>query len=287
MADEGVLSRYGWRRIAFSVVALVPLAVWAVLLQGWRQQVFLVTSWFGVSGFLPPEFLEIGHRLHEVGFAMVMWPLLVGLLVQFRSPKRHVAGMWMALVNVAALGLAFAVTDYWTQAMVLVFFGVPSVLAALLHPAGRELVTSFGVDRVNRVALVLVLVAAVPLLAFAGTQVGLQTGAIHPDHGGGADAEEVHQQHVEFGHFMIVVAMVFGVIGVGLLGSLQPPGWWVATWLAGAMSVVYGLASVAAPAAASNPGPLWSVAAVVWGVGFVAAAEVTQDTANPSPLATR
>lgn len=288
-AVRSVLSEWGARRIAFSLVALVPLVVWAVLLQGWRNQIFLVTSWFGSAGMLPPEFLEIGHRLHEVAFAMITWPLVVGLLAQFRSPKRHVTGMWLALSMTASLLLAFAVTNFWDPAMILVFLGVPTILAALLHPAGRGLLSGVGTDRINRVTLALVIVAAVPLLAFAATQVGLQTGAIDPahDHAGGGHAEEVHQQHIEFGHFTFTAAVIFAIIGAGLLASLQLPGWWVAAWLAGAMSVVYGLASVAVPEAASNPGLLWAIALIVWGVVFVAAAESTQNGDAPSLLADR
>jgi hypothetical protein len=288
-AVRSVLSEWGTRRIAFTLVALVPLVVWAVLLQGWRNQIFLVTSWFGSAGVLPPEFLEIGHRLHEVAFAMITWPLVVGLLAQFRSPKRHVTGMWLALLMTASLLIAFVVTNFWAPAMILVFIGVPTVIATLLHPAGRKLVSRVSLDRVNRVTLALVIVAAVPLLAFAATQVGLQTGAIAPahDHAGGGHAEEVHQQHIEFGHFTFTAAVIFAIIGAGLLASLQLPGWWVAAWLAGAMSAVYGLASVAAPEAASNPGLLWSVAMILWGVAFVAAAESTQDAEAPSLLADR
>lgn len=278
----------GARRVAFTVLVLVPLVVWAVLLQGWRNQVFLVTSWFGAAVVLPPEFLEIGHRLHEVAFATITWPLLVGLLAQFRSPRRHETGMWLALLMVASLLLAFAVTDFWKPAMILVFLGVPTVLATLLHPAGRDLVSGVSLDRVNRVTLALLVIAAVPLVAFAATQVGLQTGAIEQahDHAGG-HAEEVHEQHVEFGHFAFTAAMVFVIIGAGLLGTLQLSGWWTATWLAGAMAVVYGVASIGAPEAASNPGLLWSIALIVWGVGFVAAAELTQAEETPSLLAKR
>lgn len=281
------LQELGARRIVFSIAALVPLLLWAVLLQGWRHNVFLVSSWIGGVGALPPEFLEIGHRLHEFAFALVFWPLVIGLLVQFRSPRRHVAGMLMAIVSLVALLLAFAVTNYWDPAMILVFLGVPTVLATLLHPAGRDLLSGISVDRVNRVTLALLVIAAVPLVAFAATQVGLQTGAIEPahDHAGGGHDHEVHEEHVEFGHFTIVVGLVLGILGVGLLATLQQPGWWLAAWVAGAMSVVYGLASVAAPEASSNPGLLWAVAMIVWGVVFVAAAELTQDAEASSYLA--
>lgn len=275
----------GARRIAFTIVALVPLAIWTVLLQGWRQQIFLVTSWFGVAGALPPEFLEIGHRLHEVAFALITWPLVVGLLAQFRSPKRNIAGMWVAMVMPVSVALALAVTNFWDPAMILVFIGVPTLLALLLHPAGLDLLRTINIDRVNRVTLVLLVVAAVPLGAFAATQVGLQTGAIQVDHDhAGGHAEEVHEQHVEFGHFAFTAGFIFAIILTGLIAVLQQPGWWLAAWLTGAMSTVYGLASLAAPEAASNPGMLWAVLMVVWGIAFVLAAEYTQDSDAPSLL---
>lgn len=280
------VKQLGAQRIAFSLVALVPLIVWTVLLQGWRNQIFLVTSWFGMSGPLPPEFLELGHRLHEVAFAIILWPLIVGLLAQFRRPERHHTGMWMALAPIVGLAVAFAVTDFWRPAMILAFLGGPTALALLLHPAGRELLGSVSAERVNRVTLALLIVAAVPLIAFAATQVGLQTGAIEPahDHAGGHD-QEVHEQHIEFGHFTFTAGTVFALLLVGLLATLQQPGWWLGAWVTGAMSVVYGLGSIAAPEAASNPGLLWAVAMIVWGVGFVAAAEYTQDGENPSYFA--
>lgn len=286
---QETLADWGWRRIGFTILVLIPLFVYAGLVQGWRNQLFLITSWLGGVGVMPPEFLEIGHRLHEVAFAVVFWPLLIGLLAQLRSPSRHVAGQLMALVTLVGLLLAFAVTNYWDPAMILVFLGVPTVLAALLHPAGRGLVSSFSVERINRATLVLVVVAAVPLLAFTATQVGLQTGAIGPahDHAGGGHDEEVHEQHVEFGHFTIVVGLVLGVIGVGVLASLQQPGWWVAAWITGLMVVTYGLAGLGAPEAASNPGLLWNLAAIIWGAGFIAVAEYTQDGEFPSWLAAR
>lgn len=270
------LQEYGWRRILFTILTLVPLAIYAGLAQGWRNQIFLITSWFGISGPLPPEFLEIGHRLHEVAFAVVFWPVLVGLLIQLRWPKRYLAGIYMALIGLVGLLLAFAVTNYWDPVMILVFLGVPTVLATLAHPAGRELLGVFNSDRVHRVLLVLTIVAAVPLLAFSANQIGLQTGAIEPshDHAGGGHDEEVHEAHIEFGHFTIVVGLIFGVIGLGLLASLQPPGGTIAAWVAGLMVAVYALAGLLAPEAASNPGLLWNLAAIVWAVVFIGAAQV-------------
>jgi hypothetical protein len=67
--------------------------------------------------------------------------------------------------------------------------------------------------------LALVIVAAVPLLAFAATSIGLQ--------------RTVGDDHAAMGHYGYMAAFSFTVIGVGLLASLRPVGWWLAAWVAG------------------------------------------------------
>lgn len=288
--QESRLAGVGIRRIVFTVLVLVPLAVYVLLFQMWRNQALLLTSWVGGMGLLPEIFYHPAHRLHEFAAALMMWPLLIGLLAQFRAPRKHVTGMVMALYAMVAVLLAIAITGGWEVAPILAFLGVPTLLATVAHPAGRELVTSFSGSNVNRVTLVLVVIAAIPLLAFAANQVALQTGAIEPghEHGAGAgNAEEIHEQHVEHHHFMFVVAFVLGVIGVGLLASFQLPGWWLGAWVAGLMMAVYSIAGLLAPEASSNPGLLWNLAGIAWAVVFVAAAERTQDTATPSLLGAR
>jgi MFS family permease len=279
------LAGLGWRRVAFTLLVLVPLVLYFGLFGFWRNQLLLVTSWFGGFGLLEPVFYEEAHRLHEFAAQLGFWPVLVGLLAQLRSPERHVTGMLMALAAIVAFAAGMVVSGFTAPLPIVAFLGVPTLLAALLHPAGRELVTAISPDRVNRVLLVLLVVAAVPMLAFAATQVGLQTGAIEPahDHAGGGHAEEVHEQHLEYGHFMFTTSFVFAVLVTGLLSSLQQPGWRVGAAVTGLMVLAYALAGVLAPAAASNPGPLWNLAAVGWAVVFVGAAQLTGIDATPSP----
>jgi hypothetical protein len=276
MADlRAQVAGYGTRRIGFTFLVLVALGMYFGLVQGWRNNVFIVSSWFGGVGALPPEFLEFKHRLHEFAFALVFWPFLFGLLAQFRSPKRHVSGMLTALLTFVGLLLAFALTNYWNPVIILAFLGVPTVLAALAHPAGRELLESVRIDRVNPVLLGLTLVAAVPLLAFAVNQIGLQTGAIEPAAAHAtAEAQEIHEQHLEFGHFTLSTACSFLVIGTGLLSSLQQPGWRLTAWVAGLMVLVYAISGLLAPEATSNFGFLWNLGAIAWGAVFIGAAQV-------------
>lgn len=133
---------------------------------------------------------------------------------------------------------------------------------------------------------------AVPLLLFAGNQIALQAGtadiADHDEHAGAeVDHEEVHQEHVDEGHFASAAGYVIAIVLLGLLASLLPLGWWLSAWSAGAMAIVYGLASVLFPDLASSVGTLWGGLAVLWGVAFVVTAEVTGDEATSSPLSQR
>lgn len=287
MTDRGSrLAGLGWRRIAFTILVLVPLVLYVGLFQFWRNQLLLVTSWFGGFGLLEPVFYEEAHRLHEFAVQLAFWPVLVGLLAQLRSPERHLTGMWAALLGIAAFAVAMVVSTFTAPLPIVAFLGVPTLLAALAHPAGRGLVTSFGLDGVDRVLLALVVVAAVPLLAFAGHQVALQSGAtqLADAHEGATHDEEVHEAHMEFGHFMFVTAFVLVVLVTGLLSSLGGPGWWLGAWVVGAMVAGFALAGLLAPEAASNPGPAWNLAAVGWAVAFVGAAERTRRSARPTTV---
>lgn len=274
------IAELGWRRIAFTIVVLIPLVLYLGVFGFWRNQVLLVTSWFGGVGLLEPVFYDVAHRLHEFAAAMMLWPMVIGLAAQFRSPKRHVSGILMALWSVVSVLLAIALTGGWELTPIVAFLGVPTLVATLLHPAGRELLGAFSTGRLDTLTLALVVIAAIPLLAMAANQVGLQTGAIElaHDHAATGHDAEVHQAHLEHHHFMFVSAFIISALGVGLLTSFRPRGWRLSAWVAGAMVGVYGLAGILAPSAASNPGVLWNLGAIVWAVAFVVVAEQTGET---------
>lgn len=280
------LADIGWRRLAFTALVLVPLLIYVGLFEMWRNQLLLVTSWVGGFGLLEPVFYDPAHRLHEFAMQLSFWPFLLGLLAQLRSPGRHVTGMLMALLVPVSLAAAMVVSGFTAPLPIVLLLGVPTLLAALLHPAGRELVTSFDSDGVNRVLLALVVVAAVPLLAFTGHQVGLQTGAVEPahDHAGAGHDEEVHEQHVEFGHFTFVTAFAFVVLVVGFLASGGLPGWRLGVRVTGIIVAVFAIAGILVPPAASNPGLGWNLAAIGWAVVFVGAGEQTAGGTGTSPM---
>lgn len=248
---------------AFYVLVTLGLAAF----NGWM--VFLM--WLGVP--LPGAFGQMTHgtselhRTHDLTFAFLFVPAIVGLLVQLWRPARNVAGQVMALIPWVALMLTLALTFVNNMGV----FQLPwatvaavAVIAALLHPTGRNFFRSFSVSRVNWVMLALVGIAAVPLLVFASTNIGLQ----------GTVADE----HALLGHYGFMAGFSFTIIGVGLLASLRPDGWRLTAWVAGLLPVLLGLTSLIFPDSSSSLGPFWALAAIVWGVVFVAAAELTKNT---------
>ena len=219
---------------------------------------------------LQPGFLGMAHgtdpshRTHELTFGFLFLVAVVGLLAQLRRPSRNVAGMSMALVPWVALLLAGVLAGDVFRVMVInpsIRVGIAVVIAALLHPAGRDYFRSFRVSRVNWLMLAMVVIAAVPLLVIASTNIRLQ--ATVPD------------SHAALGHYGFMAAFAFTVIGVGLLASLRPVGWRLPEWVAGLLPVLLAVTSLVYPDNSSSLGLAWAVAALAWSIGFIAVAELT------------
>jgi hypothetical protein len=236
---------------------------------------------FGLQALLPgpfaqmTHFTELHHRIHDLTFAFLFLPPIVGVLAQLRRPARNIAAMGMALVPSAALVLTLLLTLAVSgNARVLqppwltVFAGV--MLATALHPAGSALLRAFRVSQLSRPLLLLTLIAAVPLLAFAASNVGLQS--------------TVSDDHAAAGHYGFMAALAFTVIGIGLLTSLRPAGWRLTAWVAGLIPILLGVASLIYPDAPSSLAPLWALAAIAWGVGYVGTAEVVRLRHDPAVI---
>lgn len=254
---------------AFYVLVALGLAAF----NGWM--VFLM--WLGVP--LPGGFGQMTHgtmevhRTHDLTFAFLFVPAIVGLLVQLWRPAKNVASQVMALIPWGALlltvALTFVLTNYW-RGLNPAWRGVAAVavIAALLHPTGRAFFRSFSVSRVHWVMLALVGIAAVPLLVFAFANVVLQGTVV--------------DEHALLGHYGFMAAFSFTVIGVGLLASLRPDGWRLTAWVAGLLPVLLGFTSMVYPDSSSSFGPIWALAAIAWGAAFVATAELTKNTEAPT-----
>jgi hypothetical protein len=206
------------------------------------------------------HFTEPSHRIHDLTYGFLFTTAVVGLLAQLRRPSKNVAGMLMALVPWFALLLAAVLS---TDAGVIrsaerMLVAAGTVVAAVLHPARGGFFRSFSTSRVSWVMLGLVIVASVPLLAFASTNIGLQRAGI--------------SEHAVMGHYGFMAAFSFTVIGVGLLASLRPDGWRLTAWVAGLLPALFGIASLIFPDVDSSLDPGWAVAAIAWGAMFIGAA---------------
>lgn len=228
----------------------------------------------GVVDMSNMHFVGASHRTHDLTFGFLFVPAVVGVLAQFRRPSKNVAAQVMALIPSAALLLTLLLTVVLTSnTRVLqppwVTVTAAALVATVLHPAGRDFFRSFRGERANRVMLGLVAVAAVPLLVLAAANIGLQ-GTVIDDHAG-------------LGHYGFMAAFGFTVIGVSLLASLRPDGWRLTAWVAGLLPTMLGVTSMMYPEARSSLGLVWALAAIAWGAGFVAAAELTKDAKRPTP----
>ena len=245
----------------FSLVVLVTLGLFGFI------GVMLFMGLLGLNATVQAmgHFSSLDHRIHDLTYAFLFGTAVVGLLTQLRAPSKNVAGQLMALIPWVGFVLAFALTNILINLLRPPFvpiFGALTLLAIILHPAGRNLFSSLNVSRVNWVMLGLLIIAAVPLLIFAATNIGLQRNAI--------------DGHAALSHYGYMVAFSFTGLGVGLLASLRPDGWRLTAWVAGVLPALLGLASVVFSDVGSSLGPVWSLAAIAWGVAFIAAAELTR-----------
>lgn len=231
---------------------------------------------FDVINLGMSHFGQLSHRTHDITYGLLFTTFVVGVLAQLRRPDRNVSGMVMALIPPAALVLVGVLSSSVAmQRNPIRYTASLAVVVALVHPAGRDFLRSFSIARVNRLMLALVAVAAVPLIGFASTNISLQETAATDAHG-------------SMGHYGFMAAFSFTVIAVGLLASLRGDGWRLTAWVAAGLPALLGITSILYPDATSRLDWWWALAAVVWGVLFLAAGELTKHAEEaPPPVSQR
>jgi hypothetical protein len=256
----------------FAILVLVTLAVVGLI------GLMVTLMALRLNSFLPgpfahmAHFTEANHRVHDLTFGFVFVPAIAGMLAQVRRPAKNVAGMLMAVTPWIGLLLAAVLS---TSPLVILSAQslLPAVLitsSAVLHPTGRDLFGSFHRSQVSWLMLALVVIAAVPLLAFAASNIGLQA--------------TVADDHAGMGHYGFMAAFSFTVIAAGVLAGLRPAGWRLTAWVAGLLPALLGLTSLVYPDVPSSLRLGWALAAIAWGVVFVAAAELTSAADGRAPF---
>jgi hypothetical protein len=243
----------------FSIAVLITLGL-AGLIGLMTLLMSILGGFLGMAHFTEPQ-----HRIHDLTYGFLFTTAVIGLLAQIRRPSKNVAGMLMALIPWVGLLLAAALSAEpgVIRSAERMLVGAGTVIATVLHPARREFFRSFSVSRISRIMFGLVIAAAVPLLAFASTNLGLQGTATN--------------EHAGMGHYGFMAAFSFTIIGVGLVASLRPAGWGVAAWVAGVLPALLGVASVVFPDVDSSLGLAWALAAIAWGVVFIGASVLVKN----------
>ncbi|RDZ43599.1 hypothetical protein C5B91_02200 [Haloferax sp. Atlit-10N] len=235
------------RLYAFYLLAVVTLGMAAVFISELLS--FAIVGW-GAGGDVLAE-----HRLHLMVIAANVWIIILGVASQLYRPLKRVALMQVAFA-VTTLVLVGTIVGGGPVEEVVPFF-VLTGLMGLFHPAGRDVI-SVG-DDYSPALLGLVAVAALPVLAFAVNQFGLQaTGDIH----------------AVAGHYMEMTTMAIGLLLLGLVAAAGAPGHRFVAWLTGGLAVYFGAVSLVFPTQVSSVGTMWAVALVVWGLAFVVASEL-------------
>lgn len=233
-----------------------------------------------LDALLPGPFAQMGHftdphhRTHDLTFALLFLPSILGLVAQYRRPARNVAGMLMTLTPPAALLVVLLVTLGAGDTRVLqppwLIVGAGALLATALHPAGNDFFSSFRWSRLNRAMAALVAVAVAGLVPLAVSNLGLQ--AAVPD------------DHAAAGHYGFMAAFAVTTVGVGLLASLRPDGWRLPACTAALLPSLLGATSIFNPQATSSLATPWAVAAIAWGALFITVTHLAREpTASPTP----
>ena len=251
---------------AFSLVVVVTLALYGLI----GVMVLMMQFQPGFMGMAHGT--QPHHRIHDITFALLLMPGALGLMAQLRRPSRNIAGQLMALIPWIALLLAFVLAVEPLRFAPAPILGGLTLVAALFHPARRDFLGSVRKSRVSWLMLALAVVASVPLLAWAFTNVGLQ-GTLATD-------------HAALGHYGFMAAFSFTVVGIALVASLRPIGWKLAATVAGVLPIILGLASLVYAGNDSSLGQIRALAAITWGVVFITVGRLAGKIADDPVVAT-
>ena len=243
------------RRPAFYMAVIAALGMFAVLLRDLLPLV--AVAWVQDVG---------PHRIHDLNFLALVWLGIIGIGLQLYRPDRRVNAVILPVVVMGPLA-AMAVVTNSPISMLPVLFTAFGLVVVALHPAGRSVVRFDPVDRVDRGLLGIVFVAGVPLVGYAATELSKQFTS--------------GDEHVALVHYGSMALLAVLVVVLGILASTRQRDWRFPAWAAGILAVYLGTSSVAFPDYASSVGPIWGSLATVWGIGFVAATEVTRGRTEP------
>jgi hypothetical protein len=253
--DAATVSRA--RRVSFVVLAAL-LAVFTGLIMGGLPALVLGT--FDTS----PE--HIIHQVHALHWGALMGVLMAVPLAWVAIRRTVAPAQQVALVMlsfIVAAGAARMLDP--TLAIFVVLIG----LLLFLHPRRGELFRTG--EGFSAPLGVLAAAVTIPSLWYAWSEIQTHLAAPLSDpHRGPPEA-----------HYVSGAALGIAIVAVAWLVSQRTVGWRLPAWCAGLAMAMTGVVSIWLPGWVSSFGRGWGAAALVWGVAFIAAAEVVARRAAP------
>ncbi len=237
------------RRIGFTVLATL-LALFAGVLMG---GIPALIQTFTVSGH------DVVHQIHYIHWAAFMGVLVAVPLAGLAFRPTVAAAQHAAVVVVAFVAAAAAAQMFDPAAII---FPVLIGLLLYLHPRRRELFRAG--DGFSAPLGLLAAAVTIPSLWYGWSEIQAHLAAPLSDpHRGPPEA-----------HYVSSAALVFAIIGVAWLVSARTDDWRLPAWLAGVAMGMTGAASIWLPGWVSSFDRVWGTAALVWGIAFIAVAEI-------------
>lgn len=240
------------RRGLFTLVAGVTLALAALMMRA--ELLLAFTGWFEDLGV---------HQVHDMTIFGLLWvTIVVPMVLALYRPARRVNTALAPVLFLVPMAVFTALVSS-PLLMLPVIFGTLALLALSVHPAGRGLLRFDRVDQVPRPLAVLLVIAAVPLLSYAGGQALLQL--------------TVTDEHAFFAHYGGMAIAATYVVLMGALALLRRRDFRFAAWSAGLVAVIIGAASITF-SVASSVGVGWGALLIVWAIVFVAGVEYSRNS---------
>ena len=237
------------RRIGFTVLA-AALALFTGLAMG---GVPALVQTFTVTGH------DVVHQIHYIHWAAYMG-VLTAVPLAWLAFRPSVAAAQQTAVVAVSFVVAATAARMFDPAVVI--FPVLIALLLILHPRRGELLRAGTGPR----APLGVLAAAVtiPSLWYGWSEIQVHLAAPLSDpHRGPPEA-----------HYVSSAALVLAIVGVAWLAAQRTDGWRLPAWCAGLAMGMTGAASIWLPGWVSSFNRVWGTAALVWGLSFIAVAEV-------------
>lgn len=218
-----------------------------------------------------PAYTETNPVVDLAFFSLGGILVTAGLASQIRAPR--IAGLQQAAVALAVLSVAGGLGGRVEPLVGPLVLLAAAALLVVLHPDRRQLLAAGA--GVSRPLAALAAVATVPAAVYAAQML---------DHARAAGPSCFLGQCAQGDRYAEAAALAVALVAVAAVAAARTPGWRLPAWSAGAAAVVLGDVSLLFPGQVGALSAVWGVAAVTWGLAFVAVAE-HQRRAAPRPQA--